>query len=330
MEKRQLGKSCVKITPILLGTSAIGGWNWGGSHQQDDIQTLQASIDNGVTTIDTAPIYGIGLSEKLVGQAIKGRRKDVVIATKCGLRWDSNEGSDPWPQKDLQGNSIVTRKNSKPQSIIDECEQSLKRLEIDVIDLYQIHWPDSTTSIEESWSAMVKLKKQGKVRAIGVSNYNLEQLRQAHALHPIDSIQLSYSLVKRDVEENILPFCIANNIGLIAYSPMERGLLSGKVSLDHKFSPDDQRAFLQAFSKENRQRILKALENLKPLVQKYDATYAQLVINSVLNTKGITGTIVGARNALQAIENANARRLKLTDMELNQIKNTLTPSLLRT
>ena len=168
---RQLGRSGVRVTPIVFGAWAIGGWLWGGTNDRDALEAIRASIDNGVTTIDTAAIYGFGHSEKLVGQAIKGRREKVVIATKCGMRWDALEGSDPWPQKDGGGKELVIRKNSRPEGIVWECEQSLMRLGIDVIDLYQIHRPDVDTPVEESMRAMEKLRQQGKIRAIGVSNF---------------------------------------------------------------------------------------------------------------------------------------------------------------
>ena len=265
MEKRQLGKSSIEVTPIIFGAWAIGGWMWGGTDERDSIAAIQAGIDHGITTIDTAAIYGMGTSEELIAKAIKGRRDQVVIATKCGMRWDSKEGSEPWLQKDPQGKDVVIRKNAKPASIFYECEQSLKRLGIDAIDLYQIHWPDSSTPIEESWNAMAQLKRQGKVKAIGVSNYNLEQLKRAHAVYPVDSLQPRYSLLRRDIEQDIIPFCQANSIGIIVYSPMERGLLTGKVTLDRQFTKGDHRADNNVFSLDNRKRVLEALEKSNPL-----------------------------------------------------------------
>lgn len=320
MKTRKLGQSGVQITPLLLGTSAIGGWNWGGSDLQRDTEAIQASLDNGVTTLDTAAIYGHGYCEELIGKVIKGRRSEVVIASKCGLRWEGSEGCDPRYQKDRHGNGLITRKNSKPRSIIFECEQSLKRLGVDYLDLYQIHWPDAATPIEESWNAMASLKEQGKVRAIGVSNYSLQQLCKAHAVHPVDCIQLPYSLVRRDIEDDILPFCIENHIGVLVYSPLERGLLSGKLPLERQFHPDDQRASMGIFSQEIRQQVLESFEALQPIKHKYGATYSQLVINAIMHTKGISGTIVGSRNGRQAIENAESGKFQLTEEEWHQIK----------
>lgn len=300
MLERQLGKSPVHITPIILGTWAIGGWMWGGTDEKQAIEAIQVSIDHAVTTIDTAPVYGFGISEKIVGKAIRGRRNKVVIATKCGMQWDST--SNVW-------------KNSKPDRIMLECEESLKRLNIDVIDLYQIHWPDVETPIEESWQAMVQLKKQGKVRAIGVSNYSLEQLQKAHAIHPVDSLQSPYSLIRRDLETQIIPFCQKNQIAVLAYSPMERGLLTGTVTPSRQFPKGDHRQDKKEFSPENRKKILAALEQINPIATKHGATLAQVIVHCTYQMPGITAALVGARNSKQALENAQTLRLCLSEQE---------------
>ncbi len=313
--RRRLGTTSVEISPIVFGAWAIGGWMWGGTNEKDAIDAIVKSIANGINTIDTAAIYGMGLSEEIVGKAIAGNRDNVIIATKCGMRWNSSEGSDPWPQKDLKGSSIIIRKNSKPDSIFYEWEQSAKRLRTDFIDLYQIHWPDSTTPIEDSWNAMVKLKREGKVRAIGVSNYSLEQLRTAHAIHPVDSIQPPYSLIRRDIEKDIVPFCIKENISILAYSPLERGLLTGKITPDYKFPEGDHRAMSDAFSVENRKKILYALEKIKPIAKKHTASLLQIIISCTIHGPGITAAIVGARNVPQAEENAKALMIELSDEE---------------
>src|SRR3954468_21013073 len=213
MQLRALGQSNIKVSPVIFGAWAIGGGMWGGSDEAESIGAIHASLDAGVNTIDTAAIYGMGYSEELVGRAIKGRRDRVVIATKCGMRWDGpeNEGSDPWPQKDNQGRDVVIRKNARPASIFYECEQSLKRLKTDVIDLYQIHWPDTSTPVEDSMSAMVKLKEQGKIRAIGVSNYDEQWLARAIKVAPVASNQPPYSIIQRKIEEKVLPFSRKNN-----------------------------------------------------------------------------------------------------------------------
>ncbi len=319
MEHRQLGSSHLYVSPITLGTWAIGGWMWGGTDERKAMEAIRASIDAGITTIDTAAIYGFGLSEKIVGKAIKGRRDGVIIATKCGLRWDSNEGSEPWTYTDMHGKEVEIRRNSRPASIIHECEQSLRRLGVDVIDLYQLHWPDTTTPFEESWNAMVQLQHEGKVRAIGVSNYSLDELKRCHAIRHVDSIQPPYSLMRREIEKDLLPFCQRNQIAVLAYSPLERGLLTGKVSVDREFPKGDHRRELEIFSKENRQCVLDALEEIRPLAERHHATFAQIILNCTIHMPGITSAIVGARTREQALENAKAAELALTHAERQQV-----------
>ncbi len=296
MRTRQLGKSDVYVTPVIFGAWAIGGWMWGGNEEKDSIDAIHAALDNGVNTIDTAAIYGMGHSEELVGRAVKGRRDKVVIATKCGMRWDAaasgDQGSDPWPQKDNDGRDVTIRKNAKPLSIAYEAEQSLRRLQTDVIDLYQIHWPDVSTPVEESIRAMEKLRQEGKVRAIGVSNYDVEWLRKASDVATIASDQPPYSLIQRKIEKDVLPFCREHQIGVICYSPLERGLLTGKVGPDREFAPGDHRAKHKFFTVENRKRVIAALEKVKPIADRHHASYAQLVINWTAHEPGITG---GAR-----------------------------------
>ncbi len=315
MELRPLGKSAVNVSPVIFGAWAIGGWMWGGSDETSAIKAIQASLEHGVNTIDTAPIYGMGLSEELVGKAIQGIRDKVVLATKCGMRWDTEEGSDPWQSQNTHGQPIIIRKNLRPASIFYECEQSLKRLKTDVIDLYQIHWPDSSTPIEDAWNAMVKLKKQGKVRAIGVCNFSLEQLKVAHAMHPVDSLQSPYSLIRRDLEQDIIPFCKSKKISVLAYSPLERGLLTGKYRPHQKLAKGDHRAEKPTFSPHFLTQIIFALSFIHPLVEQHHSTLAQLIINCTIHRPGITAALVGARNPLQAIENAHAMLLNLSHEE---------------
>lgn len=292
---------------------------WGGSDERDAIAAIQASLDNGVTTIDTAPIYGMGYSEELVGKAIKGRRDKVVVATKCGMRWDGNEGIEPWLQEDLKGNRVLIRKNSRPESIVYECEQSLKRLGVDVIDLYQIHWPDVSTPIADSWNAMAKLKAQGKVRAIGVSNFSLLQLQEAHAIHSVDSLQPPYSLLRRGIEKDLVPYCLEQKIAILAYSPLERGILTGKVTMQRHFSKGDHREKLHFFLLENREKILTGLGQIRPIAERHSATVAQVIIHCTFRMPGITAAIVGARNPQQAEENAGAATLQLSEQERAQV-----------
>jgi aryl-alcohol dehydrogenase-like predicted oxidoreductase len=239
----------------------------------------------------------------------------VVLATKCGMRWDSDKGTDPWPSQDFKGNPVIIRKYLKPSSIAYECEQSLKRLNVDAIDLYQIHWPDSGTPIEESWGAMIRLLEEGKVRAIGVSNYNLQQLSAAHAIYPVHSIQSPYSLMRRGIEEDILPFCQNNNIAILGYSSLERGLLTGKITLHHQFAKGDHRSENPTFSVANRELAAKALDSIHPIAERHGATLSQIILNCTYHMPGITAVLAGARNAAQAVENAKAAALKLSQNE---------------
>ena len=322
MQLRQLGSSDVRVSPVIFGAWAIGGWMWGGNDERDAIDAIRASIDHGVNAIDTAAIYGQGNSEEIVAKGIRGiAREKVVIATKCGRRWDSAEGSDPWSTNDINGKPITIRSNSKRDSIFYECENSLKRLGVDYIDLYQIHWPDRTTPVEESMRAMEDLRKQGKIRAIGVSNYDPQWLKGAAAATTLHSLQPPYSLIQRHIErDGTQAFCREHNIGVIVYSPMERGLLTGKVTPERQFAPGDHRATHKFFTVENRKRVLAALERVKPIADRHGASYAQLVINWTFGEPGITAALVGARNAEQATHNAGAMRFSLTPDERAQVR----------
>lgn len=320
MELRPLGKSDVRITPVLFGAWAIGGWLWGGTDEQDSIRAIQAAIDAGVTTIDTASAYGMGYSERLVSRAIEGRRDKLVIATKGGMRWEgvnNDDGRFP-PREDPS--AIRMHRISRPEGILQDCEDSLRRLGVDVIDLYQLHWPDPTTPVEDSIAAMAKLREQGKIRAIGVSNYNVEQLRRALTVTTIDSLQPPYSLLRRGIEADLIPFCQAHGISIIVYSPMERGLLTGKVSAERTFPPGDHRADHKFFTPENRRRVLNALAGIQPIADRHNASLAQLAINWTYHQPGITGAIVGARNAEQARHNAGAMQIHLSNEELAEIR----------
>ena len=325
MQMRQLGTSDVSVSPIIFGAWAIGGWMWGGQEESDSLAAIRASIDAGATTIDTAAIYGMGDSEKLVAKALAGIPRDKVqIATKCGMRWDApasgDQGSDPWPNKDNAGKDVIVRKNSRPDSIAYECEQSLKRLQTDYIDLYQIHWPDVTTPVEESMRAMVKLKEQGKIRAIGVSNYDTTWLSNAEKVTKLASDQPPYSLIQRKIENDVLPYCREHKIRVIVYSPLERGLLAGAVPPERVFPEGDHRRKHKFFTTDMRKKILAALETIRPIKDRHSASFAQLAINWTVHEPGITAALVGARNAEQATHNAAALNFTLSDEERKQIR----------
>lgn len=320
MNKRKLGNSDLEISPVVFGAWAIGGWMWGGSDEQDAIDAIRAAIDHGVNMIDTAAIYGMGHSERLVAKALKGRSDSVLIATKCGIRWDSSEGCNPWETVDNEGRKVTIHRYANPKSIVKECEDSLKRLEVEVIDLYQIHWPDTTTPPESSMEAMVRLQEQGKIRAIGVSNYDVEWMTRSQTVGTIASLQPPYSILRRDIEQEILPHCKKSGVGVICYSPLERGLLTGAVSPDRVFAEGDHRASHPYFTKGRREAVLRAIQELTPICRAHQASPAQLIINWTFSQPGITGAIVGARNAEQAAHNAQAMQFELSEVEIAEIE----------
>lgn len=326
---RRLGLSDVFVSPVTFGAWAVGGWMWGGAEESESIAAIRASVDHGATTIDTAAVYGQGYGEEVVGKAIKGIRDRVQIATKCGMRWDAEAGGaggcDPWQTEDRLGKPIEIRRNSRPESIVYELEQSLKRLGTDFIDLYQIHWPDTSTPVEDSMATLVKLKDQGKIRAIGVSNYNAEWIRKASDAAPVASLQPPYSLIQRKIEPEILPLCRERNIGVIVYSPLERGLLTGSVGPDRTFPPGDHRASHRFFTVENRKRVKKALDAIQPIANAHNANLAQVVINWTIQEPGITAALVGARNAEQAADNAKAMDFTLNPEERGLIRSVFEP-----
>lgn len=324
MEYRKLGESDLKVSVVAFGAWAAGGWMWGGTERKDAIEAIQAAYDLGVTSIDTAPVYGQGESEEIVGEAIKNIPRDKVqILTKYGMRWDIAKGTLAFKSKDNNGNEIDIYKYAAKDSIIKECEDSLRRLNTDYIDLYQIHWPDVTTPIEETMEAIGQLIQQGKVRYAGVCNYNAAQVKEAQQHINLVSNQVPYSMVLRNIEEDVVPFCIANDVSILAYSPLQRGLLTGKMKPGHKFSKDDHRAGLYYFKDENIERTNKFLDKLRLLAKEKNAALSQLVIRWTVEQPGITIALVGARNAEQAIQNAKAINIKLSFAEIEFINEEL-------
>ncbi len=291
MLKRMLGTSGLELTAIGFGAWAIGGggweFGWGEQDDADSIAAIHRSLDQGVNWIDTAPAYGMGRSEEVIGKALAGRRHEVILATKCGLEWDS------------AGN---VRRNGRPERIRQEVEDSLRRLNTDVIDLYQIHWPDASTPIAESWGTMAELVREGKVRAIGVSNFSVAQMQEAQAVHPIASLQPPYSLMRRGIEAEILPFCRRENIGVVAYSPMTSGLLTERFD-SARLPADDWR--LRDFDEGDFRRARALVERLKPLAHAAGRTVGQLAVAWVNSQPGVTAAIVGARRPDQADENVS-------------------------
>lgn len=320
MEYRQLGESDVKLSVITFGAWAIGGWMWGGADRKDALQAIKTSLDAGVTSIDTAPAYGQGLSEEIVGEAIKGLQRDKIqILTKFGLRWDTKQGEFFFSSKDNHGNSINMHKYAGRDGIIKECEDSLRRLGTDYIDLSQIHWHDSTTPISETMEAVLRLQEQGKIRAAGVCNYTASQMREAEKTISLASNQVPYSMVLRNIEQELVPYCIANNKGIIAYSPLQRGLLTGKIRPGHQFSEGDSREGSRFYTPEAIRKVNAFLDELRPLAKSKGASLAQLVLRWTIEQPGITVALAGARNAEQAAQNAKAVEVRLTKEEIGGI-----------
>lgn len=324
MEFRRLGETKLAVSAITFGAWAAGGWMWGGNDDNDAIKAMRASYDLGVTSIDTAPIYGQGKSEELVGAAIKGLPRDKVqILTKYGLRWDLAKGEFFFKSQDNDGKDIDIYKYAAKESIILECENSLKRLGTDYIDLYQIHWPDATTPIEETMEAIIRLKEQGKIREAGVSNYDVKKMAIAEKTIKLASNQVPFSMVNRDIEDELIPYCIENKKSILAYSPLERGLLTGKIKPGHQFGEGDHRAGNKYFKEENIKRTNEFLAKIKSLADEKNATLGQLVIRWTINHPGITVALVGARNAEQAKQNAKAIEIHINGEEMEFINNQL-------
>jgi aryl-alcohol dehydrogenase-like predicted oxidoreductase len=319
MKTKQLGKSDLSITPIGFGAWAIGGSGWEfGWGEQDDKQSVAAihrALELGINWIDTAAVYGMGHSEEVVALALRtwsGPRPYVF--TKCGLRWDD------------QG---YVHRSLNPASIRQECEDSLRRLKIDVIDLYQIHWP--TEELEEGWSAMVRLQKEGKVRWIGVSNFNVGEMRRAQGIAPITSLQPPYSLVRREIEHEILPYCRSEELGVIVYSPMASGLLTGAMTRQRvdALSMSDWRSRDVEFQEPRLSKNLALVERLREIGERHGRPPGQIAIAWTLRNPAVTGAIVGARNAKQVEGNVGAANFRLTDEEIAEIegKNEYAPQL---
>ncbi|MCP4312610.1 MAG: aldo/keto reductase [Bacteroidetes bacterium] len=323
MKKRKLGKTEIELSSIALGAWAIGGWMWGGNEKKDSIRAIHACQEQGITSIDTAPIYGFGFSEEIVGEAIGGKRDRYEILTKAGMSWENTKGVHYFTTRDNGGAIREVYKYSGKESVIAECEASLLRLGTDYIDLYQIHWPDVSTPIGETMEALQLLKDQGKIRAAGVSNYSLEQMQQASELLDLASNQLPYSMVRRDIEEGIVPWCVENECGILAYSPLQRGLLTGKMTPETNFAPGDSRSELSHFKMNNLIKTNDFLDNIRPLAEEKGKTLAQLVIRWTLQRPGISVALVGARNEAQVEQNAVAAQFSLSDEEMDQINASL-------
>ncbi len=299
MESRALGKTDIRLSPIIMGTWQTGKSMWTGIDDAQSEKAIQAAMDAGITTFDTAEVYGNGHSERVLGQAIGGHREEVLILSK------------------------VFSNHLKYDQVIEACERSLKNLKTDYLDLYQIHWPPGAfgakpVPLEETMKALTALKDQGKIRAIGVSNFSLDQLKAICAIGPVESLQPPYSLLWRHVETETLTWCLEHGVTILAYSPMAQGLLTGKFGPGHQFEKGDHRSSNRLFKPDIYARVQQALNALRPLADKKGITMAQLALAWVIAKPGVCA-IAGARNARQSVDNANAAEVTLTEIELDQM-----------
>ena len=308
---RVLGNSDLHLTPIGYGAWAIGGGNWefawGAQDDNESLRTIERALDAGINWIDTAAIYGLGHSEEVVGKALKGRAYKPYVFTKCSMRW--------FPDGKIY-------RSLKAGSLQEEIENSLRRLCVDTIDLYQIHWPDPEDEIEEGWETLAKFREQGKIRFIGVSNFSVEQMKRAQAIAPITSLQPPYSLLNRKVEAEILPFCAKHNIGAINYSPMVSGLLTGKMTADRirNLPEDDWRKRSANFNDPKLSRNLALAGKLKEIGQRHGVEAGVVAVAWTLRNPAITAAIVGARRPDQVDGVLPAATFRLSTEEINEIE----------
>ena len=304
----------MSLTAIGVGAWAIGGggwaFGWGPQNDKDSEAAIRSAIDQGLNWIDTAAVYGLGHSEEVVGRTVKPLLNKPFVFTKCERVWNENR---------------EIGKSLKRDSIRRECELSLRRLQVDVIDLYQIHWPEPDEDIEEGWSAMAELKQEGKVRNIGVSNFNVAQLKRAQAIAPITSLQPPYSMLARGVEDEILPFCKTHNIGVIVYSPMRSGLLTGGMTRERaqSFAPDDFRRNVKDFQEPRLSRNLELVEHLKQIGQRHGRSPGEVAIAWTLHHLAVTAAIVGMRSAKQVDGVIGATDFRLSQAEMDEIQSLL-------
>lgn len=306
MERRTLGTNGPELTTIGFGAWAIGGpwiYGWGAVDDRESIAAIRRSLDLGVNWIDTAAAYGLGHSEEIVAKAVAGMTPRPFVATKCGLVPD--------------GRGDVYR-NSHPESIRAEAEESLRRLRTDCIDLYQIHWHDDSVPVEDAWGTLVRLREEGKVRYIGVSNYDVPLLKRCLAVAPVQSLQPPYSLIARHYEKETLPFCAEHGIAVIVYSPMQSGLLTGRFD-PARLAPDDWRHKSSLFREPELSQALAFVEELRPIADRYKKSVGQLAVSWVLRNPAVTAAIVGARNEAQASENIGSAGWSISDADLHQI-----------
>ncbi len=306
---KELGSTGINVSAIAFGAWQIGGFPfWQDKGDDASIRAIEAALETGINFFDTAPVYGFGRSEKIVGQALKKSRDKVVIATKCGLLWKEEK-------------SGAMYKSLKPESVVREAEDSLRRLSTDYIDLYQIHWPNADDPVEKAIEAMMKLKEQGKIRAIGVSNFDLPLLERAMQAGVVDSIQPKYNMLEREAGKELLPFCGKNKIGVIAYSPLASGLLTGKYARSEKFQDWRGSSGFGIFNKESIGKAFDDVENLKLLANAMGMALTHLAINWVLADKNVTSAIVGVKDETQLRDSVRCLERSLSMEDLKRVTN---------
>ncbi len=322
MQYREFGRTGFRISEIGFGAWAIGGWMWGGTSKDESIHTIHAALDAGISLIDTAPIYGFGISESVLGEALQGKRDRVVLATKCGMVTNTTKGEHKF-FSDANGPAdyghIEVRILLDPKSIRWEVEQSLKRLRTDYIDLYQTHWQEATTPVADTMSTLLDLKQEGKIRAIGVSNADPGHMEAYRACGPIDSDQEKYNIMDRDKNAANLAYARENNIAVLAYSPLAKGLLTGKMPPEREFLEGDLRNERERFGRENRQHVCDMLDRFKPVAERHEASLAQLCIAWTFHQPGLSHVLTGARHQHQARENAAAGAIRLSQKDLEEM-----------
>lgn len=322
MELRKIPKTDLNLSAIAFGSFASGGW--APSERKAAIEAIRASYQMGITTFDTAPIYGLGDTETIIGEALKPFPRDKIqILTKFGLRWIYQKGTYFRSFLNYDGKKVDIYRYASKDSVIEECHNSLKRLNMDYIDLYQLHWPDETTPMEETFEGIQRLVEQGKVRYVGVSNLTPQQLDTVEHTFPVVSIQMPYNMLDRKIEEDIIPYCIEHNTALIAYRPLGAGLLTGKMSPDIEFGRSDTRRGNPKFTPDKIAKANQFVDSLRPIASANKVSVAQLVLSWTLNRPGVTCLLTGAMNSAQAIENAKAANLQLSKKDTDAVNNAL-------
>lgn len=304
MKFRPLGTTDTRVSPMAIGCWVMGGHMWADPDDDESVAAIRAGLDAGLTFIDTAPAYGFGRSERVVGQAIQGR-DNVVVATKCGLNWEES--------------SEKIWKDGSHDRILQEVDDSLERLGVDVIDLMQVHWPDPDRGIAEPMEALVEAQEQGKIRHIGVSNFSIEQMDEARKVANVISLQPPYSAFKRDIEADLIPYCMKNNMAVLPYSPLERGVLTGKFHLDGVEPADDLRKNHPSMSPEQFEVTKECITTLRDVAVGLRTTLSALMIAWTIAQPGITSVLVGARRPSQVEQNVPGAQLELTDGVIDQI-----------